>query len=54
MEENNNVEIRQKTPAQEVLITKIMKSGKILDKEYKVLSEIDLKEATQKRLKLLT
>ena len=35
-----NKEVRQKTPAQEVLINKIMKSGKILDKEYRALSEM--------------
>lgn len=40
MENNENQDIRQKTPAQEVLITKIMKSKKILDKEYRMFRSI--------------
>ncbi len=40
MGNNNEVEIKQKTPAQEVLIHKIMKSRKILDKEYRNLAEV--------------
>ena len=40
MEENNEREYRNKTPAQDVLITKIMKSKKILDKEYRMFRSI--------------
>lgn len=39
-EESASRESRLKSPAQEVLITKILKSGKILDKEYRSLIEI--------------
>jgi len=40
MENNNNVEVNQKTPAQEVLITKILKSSKLKDSEYRMLRGI--------------
>jgi len=40
MEENNEREYKNKTPAQDVLITKIMKSKKILDKEYRMFRTI--------------
>ena len=40
MEENNEREYRNKTPAQDVLIAKIMKSKKILDKEYRMFRTI--------------
>jgi len=36
----SNQEVRQKTAAQDVLITKIMKSKKILDKEYRMFRSI--------------
>lgn len=39
-EEDHAREIRYKSSAQETLITKIMKSGKILDKEYRSLAEV--------------
>ena len=40
MEEGNNDVRKLRTPAQEVLVSKVLKSRKILDKEYKQLTKV--------------
>jgi len=47
MEKENKQEIKQITAAQEILISKILKSSKLLDKEYRELREtLDSKVVT--------
>lgn len=40
METENNNSVALRTPAQEVLVVKILQSGKILDKEYQQIRKI--------------